>query len=112
MYVIMQKAKIGDDFVWDIKKSTDPAVILAYNHQLDDLVRFCATPVGAESLLLTVDPTFCLGEFECTPTTYQQLLLATRKYAKPPIFLGPCLVHNRKNFASYLFFHLCPYVVN
>ena len=86
----------------DIKTTPDPAIVLAYNHQLDDLVRFCATPAGIDSSILSIDPTFCLGDFECTPTTYRHLLLATRRYGKPPIFIGPCLVHYWKNFAASL----------
>ena len=100
---MMQQAKAGDNFVRDIKTTPDPALVLAYDHQLNDLVRFCATPAGSDSSIVTIDPTFCLGDFECTPTTYRHLLLATRRYGKPPIFIGPCLVHYRKNFASFLF---------
>ena len=48
--------------------------------------------------------TFCLGDFECTPITYQHLLLVSRRYGKPPIFIGPVLIHYRKNFSSFLFF--------
>ena len=35
--------------------SPDPAVVLAYDHQLDDLVRFCVTLVGVESSIIAFD---------------------------------------------------------
>ena len=70
----------------------------------DDLVQFCATPAGLDSSILTVDPTFCLGEFECTPITYRPLILVSKRSGAPPVFLGPVLIHYRKNFASFLFF--------
>ena len=99
LFVIMQKAKAGDSYA-----SPDPAIVVASDQQLDDVVKFCASPVGTESSIMTIDPTFCLGEFECTPTTYRHLLVITRRYNTPPIFIGPVLIHYRKNFASFLFF--------
>ena len=54
--------------------------------------------------MLTVDPTFCLGDFDVTPITYRHLLLETRRGGQTPVFLGPILVHYRKTFSSYLFF--------
>lgn len=53
---------------------------------------------------MTVDPTFSLGDFECTPITYRHLLLVSQQYSTSPIFVGPVLIPYRKNFASFLFF--------
>ena len=63
--------------------------------------------------IVTIDPTFSLGEFDVTPITYRHLLLETRRGNSTPIFLGPILIHYKKSFASYLFFAssligLCP----
>lgn len=104
LYYMMQQAKVNNSFVQHIKTTPDPAIVLANDRQLDDLVRFCAPSVGIEISILSVDPTFNLGDFEFTPTAYRHLLLTTRRYDKPPLFLGPCLVHYRKNFPSFLFF--------
>ena len=104
LYVLMQKAKTEDPFVRDIKATPDPAIVVCTDRQLDDIVRFCATPNGLSASILTVDPTFNLGDFECTPITYRHLLLSTRRYGTAPIFLGPILIHYRKNFQSFLFF--------
>ena len=30
--------------------------------------------------------------------------MTTRRYNRPPVFVGPVLIHYRKNFASFLFF--------
>ena len=45
---MMQQYKAGDDFVRDIKSTPDPAIVIATERQLDDLVRFCATPAGTD----------------------------------------------------------------
>ena len=82
LFAMMQKAKTEDPFIRDIKTTPDPACT---DRQLDDLVRFCATPAGL------VDPTFCLGEFECTPITHRPLILVSKRYGAPPVFLGPVL---------------------
>ena len=101
LFVVMQKAKA---YVRDIKTLPDPAIVIASDEQLDDLVRFCAPPVGIESCIMTVDPTFSLGEFECTPVTYRQLLVQTCRGKVSPVFLGPVLIHYRKNFPTFLHF--------
>ncbi len=53
---------------------------------------------------MTVDPTFCLGEFDVTPITYRQLMLESRRTHRPPVFVGPMLVHFCKTFSTYVFF--------
>lgn len=51
-----------------------------------------------------MDPTFSLGIFDVTPISYRHLLLETRRYSRPPVFLGPVLIHYKKTFATYVFF--------
>lgn len=76
--------------------------MLANDQQLQDVVRFgtSSTAFG----IITVDPTFTLGDFDVTPLTYRHLLLETKRSKQPPIFLGPVLIHYRKTFSTYLFF--------
>ena len=98
-------------FVCDIKTALEPAIILADDQQLQDLVRF--TTDSSEFCVITIDPTFSLGEFDVTPITYRHLMLETRRNPVSPIFLGPLLIHYKKSLASYLFFGsslvgLCP----
>ena len=75
IFAMMQSAKVGDSlghFVRETRPSPEPAFVLACDRQLDDLVRFCAIPDGFS--VLTVDPTFNLGDFDVTPTTYRHRL--------------------------------------
>ena len=102
----MQRAHTKDpsaQFINGIRTAPDPAITLAYDFQVKDMVRFC-TSSTAEFRVLTIDPTFSLGEFDVTPITYCHLLLESRRSNTPPIFLGPLLVNYRKTFATYLFF--------
>ena len=105
LFVVMQRAFTQDPlkkFIRDIKTAPEPAIVLADDQQIQDLLRFCTS--SFEFGILTVDPTFSLGEFDVTPLTYRHLLLETRRNNQPPVFLGPVLVHYRKTFSSYLFF--------
>ena len=70
LFTMMQKLKTGDSYVRDIKSSPDPAIIIASDGQLDDVVRFSVSPAVVETCIMTIDLTFCFGEFECTPVTY------------------------------------------
>lgn len=56
LFVLMQQAKLGDskgDFIRELKTAPEPAVIVARDYQLDDLVRFCT--YEPNFLILTVD---------------------------------------------------------
>ena len=78
VFTVMQQVKIEDQagkFVRDCLPTPEPAFILSRDWQLDDLVHFCTTPGNFS--VLTVDPTFNLGDFDVTPTAYHQLLLKT-----------------------------------
>lgn len=54
--------------------------------------------------ILTVDTTYNLGQFYVTPTTYPHLMLEDISTRKHPAILGPVLVHQRMNFASFNYF--------
>ena len=89
----MTKCKSKDvttRFVRDLKAAPEPALVLATDQQLDDLVQF-STKVE-EFCVVTVDPTFNLGTFEVTPLTYHYWLL-----------LGPILLHFCKNSSTLLY---------
>lgn len=106
LFIIMQRAHTQDPvhkFVRDVKTALEPAIVLAEDQQLKDLVRFCTFPFDFS--IFTVDPTFSLGEFDVTPLTYRNLLLESKRTSQPPVFLGPVLVHYKKTFATYLFLH-------
>jgi hypothetical protein len=105
LFSIMQEVHIQDpehSFVRDVKAAPEPAVVLASNQQLEDMLRFCISP--QDFCILTIDPTFSLGDFDVTVITYRHLFLESRRGRNAPIMLGPLLVHYKKSFASYLFF--------
>ena len=67
LFIIMQHAHAEDptsQFIRSIR-ATDPAIVVADDIQITDMVRFCTSSI--EFGILTVDPTFSLGEFDVTP---------------------------------------------
>ena len=61
LYTILLQAHLEDmdkKYAWDIKTYPEPAILLANDHQVNDLARFCCDPF--EFCVLTVDPTFFL----------------------------------------------------
>ena len=97
LYAVMFRAHMedsGNKFARDIKAYPNPAIIVASDRQLNDVAQFCCGPF--ESCVLTIDPTFNLGEFDVTPATYRHLLLETCRTKKPPVMIGPILIHYTK----------------
>ena len=81
-------------FVRSVEAAPEPMCILASDQQLADIERFCT---GDLTSVLSIDPTFNLGSFYVTPTTYHNLLV-TNKNGSHPILLGPTLIHQTKTF--------------
>ena len=105
MYSIMLEAHTQDPshcFVRDIKTAPEPAIILATNQQLDDIERFCTSSYA--SSILTINPTFTLGDFDVTVVTYRHIFLETRRGSNHPIMLGPLMIHYKKSFTSLFVF--------
>ena len=100
----MQKAYLEDGdrcFIREMKILREPAIIVALDRQLNDLVRFCTCDNFG---ILTVDPTFSLGDFDVTVTAYRQLILQCKRSSEHPIFIGPVMIHYKKSFSTYFFF--------
>ena len=100
-------------FVRSVECAPEPMCILATDQQLADMERFCTADVSS---VLSVDPTFNLGAFYVTPTTYHNLLVET-KGGNNPILLGPVLIHQTKTFRPFHYFastmiRLNPQLVN
>ena len=103
-----------DQFTRFVQGAPDPMCVLANDKQVHDLKRFCCDPCAFS--ILGIDPTFNLGQFSVTVTTYRHLQLLDRNTRKPPVLLGPMLVHQRKTMQSYHFLAssivgLCPDLV-
>ena len=95
--------KCKESFVRTVNAAPFPMAVLAFDYTFDDLVRFCT---GEKHCIFGVDPTFNLGKFDVTVTTYQHLLLQHKgdSLKKSPTLLGPMFIHVCKDFASYHFF--------
>ena len=100
LLMVMQQSKLcGDSFVRTV---TAPMCILTTDQQLKDLERF--TTNASLFSIVSVDPTFSLGDFSVTCIVYRHVLINDRRTGESPIMLGPILVHQRKLFETYHFF--------
>lgn len=103
LYSVMLQCKLSegksDAFVRDVKAAPEPQCVLFTDWQLNDLARFITKP--SQFCVFTADTTYNLGDFYVTPTTYQHLMLEDTVSQKHPFFLGPILIHQRKNFSSF-----------
>ena len=103
----MQQCKIdlqpgGRKFIRSVTFETGNCCILSTDNQLDNVIRFC-TNQGA-SCVLGIDPTFNLGKFYVTVTTYVYSHVINKATHNSPTFLGPILVHTEKTYESYYYF--------
>ena len=94
----------GDNqaFVRIVTSAPEPMSVLCTDSQLFDIQRFCTD--ACTSYPLSIDPTFDLGDFSVTVTSYRNLLLKSCRTSKNPVMLGPMMVHRCKLFSSYHFF--------
>lgn len=88
-----------DALVRDVKAAPDLECVLFLAWQLEDMKRFLTQ--SDDFGILTVDTTYNIGQFYVTPTTYPHLMLEDISTRKHPAILGPVLVHQRMNFASF-----------
>ena len=105
LFEVMQKAYSDDPshkFIRTVNAATEPAVVVSTNCQLKDLSRFCTS--SFEFSVLTVDPTFNLGEFDVTLTTFRHLYVQSKRYKQPPVFISPACINFKKTFSTYVFF--------
>lgn len=89
-----------DAFIRDIKAAPDPQCIMFFDWQVADMERFLVNGKG----ILTVDSTYNLGDFYVTPTTFPHFMLEDVITRKHPTILGPVLVHQRMDFATFNYF--------
>ena len=94
--------KDEEPFVRIVTSAPEPMCVMCTDYQLNDIQRFCTDP--ACFVPLSVDPTFNLGDFSVTVTSFRNLLLKNQTTGKHPVMIGPMLVHRRKLFSSYHFF--------
>ena len=90
--------KSNSHFIRELKLSPEPSVIMASDYQLAELEAFCTDP--DYHCILGIDPTFNLGRFNVTVTTYKQLQLV-KSNGEHPTYVGPLFLHYRKTFSCY-----------
>ena len=73
--------------------------ILGTKVMCDDLGRFTSSEELSHPIC--IDPTFNMGQFEVTPVVYKHLFLTSKRTGKNPVFLGPTMIHHRKDFQTY-----------
>ena len=82
----------------------DFLVVLADDRQLKELELFCTD--SEEFCVFGADPTFNLFEenIALTVTTYRNLKLIDKETGKAPVFIGPLLMHQHKDWKTYSHF--------
>lgn len=112
MFILLERAKREEEvssestFIRECKVHPDLFVVLALERQLEELVQFCTSP--GEFSIFSVDPTFNVfkSNISLTVTTYRNLKLQSKNSSKSPVFLGPVLLHQKKDWKTYSnFFH-------
>lgn len=89
----------GGGFIQEVTFGKTPEVIVAFEQQLNDVARFCTDQVNFS--VMGIDPTFNLGKFFVTITTYKHLMLKLKRSNEHPTFVGPCFIHMLQTTQSY-----------
>ena len=95
----MQGQSRFDPFIRNVQAAPEATCVLASDYQLNDVERFCTNP--SQFAILGIDPTFNLGEFALTVTTYRHLMLKSRRNGQAAIIIGPMFAHQKKELNSY-----------
>jgi len=97
----VQATTTGKDeqsFIREVVGAPELKCVLTFDWQLQDIVVFCNDP--AKISILGVDPTFNLGKFNLTVTTYSNLKVVDRVTRAHPTMIGPLILSQKKTFDS------------
>jgi hypothetical protein len=86
-------------FIREVTGAPEFRCILGFDWQLQDISTFCTDP--AQIPVFGADPTFNLGRFNVTVTTFHNLKVVDRATGKHPTMIGPLLLSQTKSFDSY-----------
>ncbi len=89
-------------FIREVTGAPELRCVLAFDWQLRDLATFCTDP--HEMSVVGADPTFNLGRFNVTVTSYQNLKVVDRVNGNHPTMIGPLLISQTKSFDAYNYF--------
>jgi len=82
-------------------KGDHPRAFCATDQQLQDLQRNCT---GLDASILQIDPTFSLGSFYVTCTSYRSKQFENAKNEKKTLMPGPYMLHGTRSEEDYEFF--------
>lgn len=104
IFELVQECKLdllpgGRGFIHSVNFETGPSCVLALDDQLKNVVRFCTNPRA--SSVFGIDPTFNLGKFYVTLTTFTYTQVTNKATNVSPTFFGPMFVHTEKSYESY-----------
>jgi len=110
LWMLLGKAKSDEaafkdnKFIRECRMHPDFLTVLADERQLKELELFCTN--ASEFCVFGADPTFNLFEdnISLTVTTYRNLKLINKETGLCPVFLGPMLMHQNKEWKSYSHF--------
>ena len=86
-------------FIREVTGAPELRCILTFDWQLENLATFCSDP--SQFSVFGADPTFNLGRFNVTVTSFQNLKVVDRKSGLHPIMIGPLLLSQTKTFDAY-----------
>jgi len=107
IWTLLERAKREEErsresiFIRECTIHPDLFVVLANDRQLEEIGQFCTNP--SEFSVLGIDPTFNIFDrnISLTVTTYRNLKLENKQTNKPPVFIGPLLMHQHKDWKTY-----------
>lgn len=91
-----------DPFIRDVSAAPELRCVLCYDWQLNEIEQFCTDPQNF--VIFSADPTFNLGNFNLTVTTYRNLKVVTRREGHHPLIIGSLLISQTKTTESYDYF--------
>jgi len=97
-----QMCRNEDAFIREVTGAPELRCVLAFDWQLEEIVQFCTEP--SSFTVFSADPTFNLGPFNLTVTTYRNLKVVTKRDGKHPLMIGPLLLSQTKTTESYMYF--------
>ena len=107
LWIILERAKREEElskgaaFIRECSIHPGLVVVLASDRQLKEVAQFCTNPNDLS--VFGVDPTFNVFEqnISLTVTSYRNLRLEKKGTGKPPVFLGPMLIHQQKDWRTF-----------
>ena len=107
VWTLLERAKREEEtskdavFIRECSIHPDLFLVLANDRQLQQVSQFCTNP--KEFCVFGIDPTFNIFDknISLTVTTYRNLRLENKNTNKPPVFIGPLLMHQHKDWKTY-----------